>query len=39
LPDDVSSEWDDRVMCLDENFAKYMSEMQMLTDAPGQTLH
>jgi hypothetical protein len=39
VPDDVSSEWDDRVMCLDENFAKYMSEMQILTDAPGQTLH
>ena len=28
VPDDLSEKWDDRVLCLDENFAKYMSDLQ-----------
>tara|TARA_R110000772_G_scaffold149850_1_gene260556 strand:+ start:764 stop:1003 length:240 start_codon:yes stop_codon:yes gene_type:complete len=39
VPDHAAEEWDDRVMCLDATFAKYMSEMETLRDAPGQTLH
>jgi|TARA_R110000822_G_scaffold2633_8_gene12260 hypothetical protein len=39
VPDHAAEEWDDKVMCLDAAFAKYMSEMQTLIDAPGQTLH
>ena len=39
VPDDEAAQWDDKVMVLNEDFAKYMSEMQTLKDAPSQTLH
>ena len=38
VPDDLSEKWDDRVLCLDENFAKYMSELQSQQNT-GQFLH
>lgn len=28
VPDDLSEQWDTKLLCLDENFAKYMSDMQ-----------
>lgn len=28
VPDDLSAQWDTKLLCLDENFAKYMSDMQ-----------
>jgi hypothetical protein len=38
VPDDLSAKWDDRVLCLDENFAKYMSDLQSQQNT-GQFLH
>jgi hypothetical protein len=38
VPDDLSEKWDDRVLCLDENFAKYMSDLQSPQNT-GQFLH
>ena len=38
VPDDLSEKWDDRVLSLDENFAKYMSDLQSQQNT-GQFLH
>ena len=38
VPDDLSEKWDDRVLCLDENFAKYMSDLHSQQNT-GQFLH
>ena len=39
VPNEDCAEWDDKVMCLDEDFAKYMQEIQTLPDIPSQLLH
>jgi|TARA_R110000868_G_scaffold1432_2_gene11255 hypothetical protein len=39
MPGKQAKKWDDRVLSVDENFAKYIEEFQMLRDAPVQTIH
>jgi len=39
IPDETAKEWDDKVMCLDADFAKYISEMSSLEHLSSPTLH
>tara|TARA_R110002126_G_scaffold55790_2_gene149528 strand:- start:1289 stop:1525 length:237 start_codon:yes stop_codon:yes gene_type:complete len=38
VPNDVSKDWDEKVFCLDENFAKYMNDIRSPRDT-SQLLH